>query len=565
MFVGIDVGGTYTDAVLTDGKSIIKKHKEITRQDKLLSCLVNALDDILEGQDKSLLKRVVISTTLITNVIAERKHPPVALVLVPGPGLNHGEYRFNTLTYILAGAIDYRGRETAPINTDELRKVGEDIVQKGFGHVAVVGKFSCRNNAHELLIKQRLEKQAPELTIEMGHTVSAQLNFPRRIATAMLACATRNIFTGFVRDVMKSLSERGITAPAFILKADGGTLPLETALTMPVETIYSGPAASALGALSLSPQGETSVVVDIGGTTTDLALILSGQPLLASKGARAGELLTHVKSFAVRSVPLGGDSTVVVREEQVQILPERQGPAYCLGGKAPTLTDALVYLGKADIGDREKAAEVITELTKKAGTQPDQTAEQIVRTACQTIVNNIEQMFADWEQEPAYRVWEIMQKTTIRPNNIVGIGGAAGGIIPEVAKLMKCTAVIPDHAEVANALGAAVAQPTVTVNIRIDTERGYFTVAEDGSSGPVPKGRLFRDEDAAKLVRERLFSRADELNIKEYVNKIEMVHCEVFNMVRDWTAIGKIYDICIQTPRNILFYLGREEPTDEQE
>ncbi len=563
VFIGIDVGGTYTDAVLTDGKSILRKHKTLTGHDNLLPSLLEALDAMIEGQDISLIQRVVLSTTLITNIIAERKYPPVALILVPGPGLNHGEYKYNTLTHIVSGAIDYRGREAVPVGRGEVSRAGEDIVKKGFKHVAVVGKFSGRNNAHEVLIKQILESEKPGLTVEMGHTVSGQLNFPRRIATTLLTCATREAFSGFVKSVIKSLAERGLRAPAFMLKADGGTLPLETALKRPVETIFSGPAASTLGALSLSPKGQTSVVVDIGGTTTDLALILSGEPLLAARGAKVEEFLTHVKSFAVKSIPLGGDSTVVVREGQIRILPERQGPAFCMGGKAPTLTDALVYLRKAEIGDREKAIEIMEKLAGETGRNSRDTAGEIVTMACQTIVSAIEQMFINWEQEPAYRIWEIMQKTKIRPNNIVGIGGAAGGIIPDVARQMNCTAIIPEHAEVANALGAAVAQPTVTISLRVDTERGRFTVAEDGSTGAVPQGRLFREEDAIKLARERLFHLAEELKIKDYVKKTEVVHCEVFNMVREWTTTGKIYDISIQTPRDILFYLGQEETVDD--
>ena len=110
-----------------------------------------------------------------------------------------------------------------------------------------------------------------------------------------------------------ALKERKISAPVYILKADGGTLPLDKSVQMPVETIFSGPAASIMGVMALTAPGQTCVVVDIGGTTTDLALILSGKPLLSAKGARVGSLLTHVRAFAVKSVAIGGDSAVAVR------------------------------------------------------------------------------------------------------------------------------------------------------------------------------------------------------------------------------------------------------------
>jgi len=558
LYVGIDVGGTYTDAVLMEGRTVIRKKKTPTRHENLLSSLLEALDGVLEGVKVSEIRRVVLSTTLVTNIIAEKKYPPVALVIIPGPGLSHSEYRFDTLTRILAGAIDYRGRELVPVNKEEIISAGNDIEEKGYTHIAVAGKFSCRNNSHEKFIKEVLEKNNPGALVEMSHTVSGRLNFPRRIATTVLTAATKEVFFGFIRDVSGALKNRGITAPSFILKADGGTIPLDSGRMMPVETIFSGPAASALGAMALSPEGQTSVVVDIGGTTTDLALILAGEPMMASKGALVDRFLTQVESFSVKSVPLGGDSVVTVINGKIEILPKREGPPYCLGGKEPTPTDALRYLDRVEAGDKARAEAIIEKLAGEAGISPGETAAEVVKRAGQIIVSAIEQMFISWEQEPAYRIWELMQRKKIRPNNVVGVGGAARGLIPGVAETMGCRAIVPEHAEVANALGAAVAQPTVTANVRIDTEHGIYTVAEDGKSGTVPKGRMFREEDAVKLARDCLFKRAEDLKIKEYVKKVEVVHSEVFNMVRGWTTTGKIYDITVQTPRDILFYIEQE-------
>lgn len=563
MFIGIDVGGTYTDAVLTDGRCVIAKCKTPTVHNNLMTSLLDALDKVTCGQDINKISRVVLSTTLVTNIIAEQKFPPVALALLPGPGLNYKEYRYDTLTQFLSGAIDYRGREIVAPKESEVAEAASKIVEAGYEHVAVVGKFSNRNNAHECLVKAIFEKNFSGLTIEAGHTVSGQLNYPRRIATTMLTAATKQLFSDFCSNVMRSLKERKITAPAFILKADGGTLPLSAALDRPVETIFSGPAASTLGAMSLSPKGQTSVVVDIGGTTTDLSLILSGNPLLSSRGAEVESFLTHIRSFAVRSVPLGGDSTVVTESGQIVILPERNGSAYCLGGPEPTLSDALKYLNKIEVGDPIKAREAIEILAEKTGKTPDDTAETIVTMAHKTIVKSIEQMFARWEQEPAYRIWEVMQATQVRPDNIVGVGGAADGLIPDVARLMGCNPIVPEHAEVANALGAAAAQPTVTATLRIDTEQGKYTVLEDGSSGAVPKGRSFSEEDALALARNCLFERAEALNIKEYVKDAEVILSEMFNMVRGWSTTGRIYDIGIQNPQEILFYLGQGDSGNE--
>jgi N-methylhydantoinase A/oxoprolinase/acetone carboxylase beta subunit len=564
VFIGIDVGGTYTDAVLTDGKKIIGKKKFLTRHDDLLSSLLGALDAVLAGQDTARICRVVLSTTLVTNIIAEKKYPPVALILAPGPGLNPAEYRYDTLTKVVAGAVDYRGREIVPVNPAEIKGAGQEIKNQNYDRAAVVGKFSSRNNKQEIFIKDTLAQAFPDLQVEMGHQVAGQLNYPRRIATTMLNAATKDVFAGFVRSVQDSLQARNITAPVFILKADGGTIPLNSARQAPVETIFSGPAASTMGALCLSPRDQSSVVVDIGGTTTDLALILCGEPLLASKGARVQEYLTHVRSFAVKSVPLGGDSRVIVCEGKVEILPERSGRPYCWGGAGATPTDALRYLGQVDVGDQKRAAEIMAQVARETGMTPGEAAEMIVEKASLIIVRAIEDVFREWEEEPAYRVWQITRNVKFRPDNIVGVGGAANGLIPEVARLLGCRAIIPEHAEVANALGAAVARPTVTVNLRIDTEQGYYATAEDGSTGAVPTGGSFTEAQAVRLAEEKLYDLAEKMRVREFVERIEVVRSEVFNLVRGWTAAGKIFDINLQTPRDILCYLGKGESADEE-
>ena len=150
--------------------------------------------------------------------------------------------------------------------------------------VAIVGKFSQRNNAHELGVEKIFGEVCPGLDMAVGHRVSGRLNFPRRAATTILTLATKDRFRDFAGEMEQSLRQRNIKAPIFLLKADGGTLLLERSIETPVETIFSGPAASTMGVVALAPKGHTAVVVDIGGTTTDLALILNGRPLLSKPG-----------------------------------------------------------------------------------------------------------------------------------------------------------------------------------------------------------------------------------------------------------------------------------------
>jgi N-methylhydantoinase A/oxoprolinase/acetone carboxylase beta subunit len=160
--------------------------------------------------------------------------------------------------------MDYRGREIQPLDEAEVRNSVNQIKEQGFSRVAVVSKFGQRNPSHELRIQEILREMYPDCKVELGHKVSGKLNFPRRVATSMLASATGERYQKFVAEIKKAMEERKIRAPVYILKADGGTLPIEKSVEFPVETIFSGPAASTIGALALTPEGQTSVVVDIG-------------------------------------------------------------------------------------------------------------------------------------------------------------------------------------------------------------------------------------------------------------------------------------------------------------
>lgn len=555
MLVGIDVGGTTTDAVLVDGRRVVKTAYAPTDHDDLMGCLLEALDQLVEGVQTSSIERVVLSTTLITNMIAEGKTDPVALLLIPGPGTNPADYRLGS-PYILDGAIDYRGRETGSLNEQQIRETASRIASQGISRLAVVGKFCQRNHSHEVRAGEILASLIPGAEIELGHRVSGLLNFPRRAATTMLTAATRDGYREFAQAMAEALRQRQIEAPVYILKADGGTLPLDRSLQMPVETIFSGPAASIMGAMALAPAGRTSVVVDIGGTTTDLALILSGRPLLSSKGARVDSLLTHVRAFAVKSVPIGGDSSVRVEDGDLAVGPQRDGPALCMGGPSPTPTDAMRTLGMTSIGDGSRAEEAMKAIGEQLGCTHREAASRVVDLVVGRIVSEINDMFREWEQEPAYRIWEIVKKGSIQARGVVGVGGGAPPLVPLVAERLGVEAFIPEHAPVANAIGAAVARPTLTLDLHIDTERGEYYVAEEGLTGSTKEKKMAPDE-AERLARRLLAERAERLGIGEYAGEAEVTYSEVFNMIRGWSTVGRLIDIRMEIPAGLLPSWGR--------
>ncbi|MBO8137591.1 MAG: hydantoinase/oxoprolinase family protein [Desulfotomaculum sp.] len=554
MYIGIDVGGTCTDAVMLSNGKVHSTAKISNTPNDLLSSLLQALDAVMQGVSADEVERVVLSTTMITNLIVERKYDPVGVIIMPGPGRKLQQY-CNADVHIISGAIDYRGREIIPVNENEVLEVIKKLERRGYTKVAVVGKFSTRNNRHEIKVSDIIKKYKPDWHVEMGHKAGGQLNFPRRIDTTVLTCATKEKYHYFVQSVKEALKRRNIKAQVFIMKADGGTMTLESSEQAPVETIFSGPAASTLGAQALTASGDTSLVVDIGGTTTDLALILSGKPLLSTKGVMVGDKLTQVRTLAVKSVPVGGDSVVEIVGKELIIYSERMGQPYCLGGPFPTPTDALNVMGLTKLGDREKAWKAMKMLGESAGMSPLETARNIINLVVDTVAKEIENMFLEWEQEPAYRIWEVMQKRKMRPQNVVGVGGGAAGFVPQIAVRIGGTPVLPPYASVANAIGAAVAKPTLQVTMRADTEQSIFSIEEEGYQGKINQAPFGFDE-ALNLAKKWLIDKAKRMNIADQVQDIEITRQEVFNIVRDFKTTGKIYDVCVQTPRGIQWHIG---------
>jgi N-methylhydantoinase A/oxoprolinase/acetone carboxylase beta subunit len=554
VLVGVDVGGTYTDAVLLEQGVVRATGKILTKPD-LLESVLEALDMVLKEADKKDLERIVISTTVITNLIASGQQDRVALMLIPGYGVNTRQYDFQTKTVFLAGVVDYRGRELISLDLQEVKSAIEDIAAEGYEKVGVVGKFSPRNSEQEKLVATVIWEQKPNWQVELGHLAGAQLNFPRRVVTTHLVGATRVPYQRFVESVQAALQQRDITSEVFILKADGGTMPLDKSMDQPVETIFSGPAASTLGALALLPPGATAVVVDIGGTTTDISLILNGHPLLSSKGAKVNNQLTQVHTLAVKSAPVGGDSRLEVIEGKLFCHQSRQGAAYSMGGPVPTPTDALRVLDLSDLGDKAKALEAMEMLGAQLGLSAMDAAGQVVALVVDSVTDEVNKMFLEWELEPAYRIWELLQKKKMRPDVVIGVGGGAAGFIPQVAQRLQCQPVIPPFAPVANAIGAAVAKPTLQISLRADTEEGFYHIREEGLRQSIGRG-AFNEQKALVLAKEKLIEKAASYGLKVNNEDVEVTYQEVFNMVRGWDTTGKLYDFTVQTPRGITCYIG---------
>ncbi len=558
--IGIDVGGTFTDAVAVCCGTVIAIAKVPTETDNLARSLLAALDGVLAGISSAQVARVSLSTTWITNLLAQGLAPVVPTLLIPGPGRDPSTYPLPGPSWTVGGAIDFRGRETMPLDQDEVIVVLERIRASGYRHLAIAGKFSPRNPGHEDRVLDWAQQLDPTWRLRAGHTVSGQLNLPRRAAATALTLAIEEPFRAFFAQLQRAFEARELACPLVILKADGGTLPLDAALREPIQSIFSGPAASTMGVLAQRPQGGTSVVVDVGGTTTDLALILDGEPLFSSHGASLDGIYLPTRAFAVRSLPLGGDSAVAVQGGVPTLLITRAGIAACLGGPQPTLTDVLRLLGWTALGDLNRARAALAQVADAVGLSVDQIAAQIVEQALSRLEKGIAEMFLAWRRERVYRIWELKQREERRPDVVVGVGAAAEPLVPALAERLKAHVLIPPYASVTNALGAALARTTFTTTVHVDTGRHHFEVVEEGIVGTLPLAR-FTLEDARRMAREWMVRRGRALGVADPLADCEEVLAEQFNIVEDWSTVGSIFDVRLERRCGLVGALS-DQPSD---
>ena len=494
MLVGLDVGGTFTDAVVVADGRILKSHKCRTTKPNLMEGIEAALAGVAAAINPSEVTRVTLSTTIVTNALVMNQVDPVDLYVVPGPGMDIRPM-LPAEPVVLSGYTDHRGSLAAPLKQSELDAIPGE---KRHARAAVSAKFSVRNPGLEQALKEELLADGYE-TVSAGAELSGSLNFPRRTVSAYFNSAVQGTFESFSEAVKAALARYGLTAPVYILKADGGSLPLERMKASPVETAFTGPAASVLGMAALRSMPETmTVALDMGGTTTDISLWQHGVPMMARGGAMIREYPSAVRSFAVSSVGIGGESAVVFDENgQLQVGPDRLGQSLVLGGTIPTLGDALIVLGKADYGDTEKAWQGLAELLqkapaqyvkcahKKAGDDDERNAvkflaEDIVAQAVNVITEGIAASVQRENKLPIYVVRDIVEPKLFTPEELVAVGGTAVALAPFVSERLGLPVQIPQNAPVANAVGAAVARETLMITVHVDTAKRLLVVPELG-------------------------------------------------------------------------------------
>ena len=483
MRIGIDVGGTHTDAVIIDRQQVVASTKVLTSAN-VRDGVVNALDEILgeSGVDHAAIEAVMIGTTQFTNAVIERRElAPTAILrialpsgeLVP-PMIDWPDDIGEALgrhTYMVHGGRTYDGFPIAPLSDEEIDAAIDDIERKGIRLIAVSGVFSPSDPTQEKQVAERLKARMPDARVTMSHRIG-RMGLLERENAALLNASLLPLADKVVDSFRSALADRNIDCPFYISQNDGTLMSAAFAAEFPALTFASGPTNSLRGA-SLLTQLDDAVVVDIGGTTSDIGVLQDGFPRQSNIAIEVGGVRTNFRMPDIQAIGLGGGS--LVRDEGQTIGPQSVGyrlveDGLVFGGNTLTTTDITVASGKADIGDASKVTGLDGEMVETA-----------VRKIHAIIDNGIDQM-----------------KSSRDPVPVILVGG--GAVL--VSRSLDTASALhrPEHSGVANAIGAANAQ------VGSETERIV-------SYRRIPRDQVI-SEMSGRLTEELIASGADADTIR---------------------------------------------------
>ena len=580
--LGIDAGGTHTDAVLlacpvmADGAGapaapvarLMGCAKVRTRHDDLPRSVREVLAELAKSSmgksapkcDFGRITRVTLGATLAVNALVQNRADRVGLAVSAGPGLDPHRFTLGRHVCVVPGGLDHRGVEVSPLRTDALHEAAASWQAEGVAAVACVSKFSPRNAAHEQAMAEAVRHAAPQMPVTEGHRLSGRLNFPRRLATAYFNAAVGRLHREFLDAVEAALAGAGIRAQVRLLKADGGAVPLELSRREPVQSILSGPAASVMGVLALCHGSDAmrqgcSLLLDMGGTTTDMALFVGGSPVVDRDGMRLQGRRTLVRSLATVSIGVGGDSLITVDAtagadmplvRRVKVGPLREGPAVAFGGTQPTLLDALNVLNSSDTspsatttspdfladalaGDVSASESGIAALAAQHGLSVLELAQMAVDDALQQVAAAAQALTEGVNARPIYTLAALKALREARPTHAWLVGGPACCVAHRLSQTLGMPVQTPPHADVANAVGAALTLPTDALELYADTGRLVLTVPALDITERIGKSYSLNEarQRACDLLRARLEAAG------ESGARVEVTEADIFATLDD--------------------------------
>lgn len=454
--LGIDVGGTNTDAVLIDENlhvvASIKQHTTANIYDGIL----NAVRAVLEqsGIDRREIRQAMLGTTQCTNAIVERKNlAPIGILRIGAPAsrgiplmVDWAEdlKKIAVKTAIVGGGFEYDGRELAPFDVAAATSFFEALKKEGVKSVAISCVFSTVRNDHELEAAKLCKKiMGDDVHVSISSEIGSMGLIERENAT-ILNAALYKVAQSFTEGFAQSLADEGVTnAQIYLSQNDGTLMTMDYARRYPILTIACGPTNSIRGASYLS-QIKNAIVIDVGGTTTDLGVIQNGFPRESGVAVTIGGVRTNFRMPDVVSIGLGGGSIVRKQPDgSVTVGPDSVGyqiteKALCFGGDVCTATDIAVRLGMTELGDKTLVAGIDEAFAKKA--------MAAIRALCEDSIDAM--------------------KVSSEDVDVILVGGGSIVLPEDLAGAKSVTK--HEHGGVANAIGSAISKVSGTYEQLID-------------------------------------------------------------------------------------------------
>lgn len=454
--LGIDVGGTHTDAVVLDGSQRLLAQAKVATTSDVSSGIAAAIDAVLtsDAVDSTRIGHVMLGTTQAANAVLERrKLQRVAVIRIGGPATGGipplatwpADLReiVSAGEMIAAGGIEYDGREIAPFDDAPVGHFLESL-QGTVDSVAITSVFAPVSNRHELAAARIVKDVLGDVHLSLSHEIGTIGLLERENATVLNAA-----LAGIIRDVAgalgRTLDKHGLAPSVFFAQNDGTLMALDYALQFPVLTIASGPANSIRGAAYLTGVTD-AVVVDAGGTSTDVGMLTNGFLRESSTAHLIGGVTTNCRMPDLVSITVGGGS-IIDDTEHVTIGPKSVGyrltdEAIVFGGSTQTVTDAAVAAGRSALGDPRRVAPLRQRLSLA---------------------------LAEVDARVAAAVDEV--KLTRGSHDLVVVGGAGSLIVPDTIPGVR-EIIRPAHHDVANAIGASIAPVGGQDDRVVDLQRG---------------------------------------------------------------------------------------------
>jgi N-methylhydantoinase A/oxoprolinase/acetone carboxylase beta subunit len=439
--LGIDVGGTNTDAVVLDrDDQLLGKAKVPTTAD-VTSGIRAAIDAVLSsGVDRSRITHAMLGTTHATNAVLQRRGLRRVAVLRLGGPATHGvrplfgwppELRdaVSVGEAIVDGGIEFDGRELSPLDVDGIRRFCERVAGAADG-IAITSVFAPVSNRHEMTAEEIVRKElGDDFHVSSSYEIGSVGLLERENATVLNAAVTR-VAEEVARSMGHAMAGHGLDATPFFTQNDGTLMALDFALRYPVLTIGSGPANSIRGAAYLTA-AQDALVADVGGTSADIGVLVGGFPRESNAGVEIGGIRTNFRMPDLVTIALGGGTIISSNGDEVRVGPQSVGyrltqEALVFGGTVPTLTDAAVAAGRTALGEPSRAEPLADDLRRAMEAADAMLAEGIDRV-----------------------------KTSREPRPLIAVGGGSVVVpdsLPGVSEIHR-----PRDFDVANAIGAAIA------------------------------------------------------------------------------------------------------------